>query len=248
MSTFRKHNPGRTGDWEAACLSWLDDAADGGGAPVAEVVNREGDDLLLRRVPSTSATKDAAEQFGRRLAATHAAGAPHFGSGPATWEGSGYQGPNDHLLELPLAEYTSWGRFYAEVIIAPLDRHAGGVPGTDALLDRLSSGDFDDGRPPARLHGDLWSGNVMWSPDGVTLIDPSAHGGHALTDLGFLTMFGAPHLETILDAYAESAELSEGWRELMPLHRLHILYLHAAVFGGGYIEETRRTVEQVLAL
>ncbi|MGO3645780.1 MAG: hypothetical protein ACTJFY_01615 [Candidatus Corynebacterium faecigallinarum] len=102
MSTFRKHNPGRTGDWEAACLSWLDDAADGGGAPVAEVVDREGDDLLLRRVPSTSATKDAAEQFGRRLAATHAAGAPHFGSGPATWEGSGYQGPNDHLLELPL--------------------------------------------------------------------------------------------------------------------------------------------------
>lgn len=248
MSTFRKRNPGRTGDWEAACLAWLDDAADTGGVPVAEVVDRDGEDLLLRRVSSAPATRDAAEQFGRRLAATHAAGAPAFGAGPGTWEGAGYQGPNDHLLELPLARHASWGSFYAEVVIAPLDAHAGGIPGTDALLDRLHSGDFDDDRPPARLHGDLWSGNVLWSPDGVTLIDPSAHGGHALTDLGFLTMFGAPHLDTVLDAYAEAAELPDGWRELLPLHRLQVLYLHAAVFGGGYLGETRRTVDRVLAL
>jgi fructosamine-3-kinase len=248
MSTYRKHNPGRPGDWEAACLTWLGDATEDGGVAVAGVVERQGGDLLLRRVDSAAPTRQAAEEFGRRLAITHAAGAPAFGSGPDGWGGSGYQGPNDDLLELPLAEHASWGSFYAEVIIAPLDRIAGGIPGTDRLLDRLAAGDFDDDRAPARLHGDLWSGNLMWSPEGATLIDPSAHGGHPYTDLGFLTMFGAPHLDTILDSYAEAASLPTGWQELLPLHRLQVLFLHAAVFGGGYREETRRTVQQVSSL
>ena len=40
---------------------------------------------------------------------------------------------------------------------------------------------------PARIHGDLWSGNVMWTADSgqseAVLIDPAAHGGHREEDL-----------------------------------------------------------------
>lgn len=252
-ATFTKHNPGRPGDWEEACLNWLGDAADAGGVPVAGVRGRagdNGDDLLLQRVTAAPPTKAAAERFGRQLAVTHGSGAEAFGAGPSGWDGSGYQGPNAQLLDLPLAQHVSWGRFYADVVLGPLnDRVTGdGVAGTGRLLERLRDGDFDDGRPVARLHGDLWSGNVMWSQDGAVLIDPSAHGGHGMTDLGFLTMFGAPHLDTVLGAYAEAAELPPGWRETLPLHQLHVLFLHAAVFGGGYVGETESTVRQVLAL
>ncbi|CAM5632178.1 Fructosamine kinase OS=Streptomyces fumanus OX=67302 GN=GCM10018772_19000 PE=4 SV=1 [Streptomyces fumanus] len=49
--------------------------------------------------------------------------------------------------------------------------------------------------PPARLHGDLWNGNVLWGADGeVRLIDPAAHGGHRETDLAMLRLFGCPQL------------------------------------------------------
>ena len=57
------------------------------------------------------------------------------------------------------------------------------------------------GEPPSRIHGDCWSGNVLWSAGRGWLIDPAAHGGHRETDLAMLALFGAPHLERIIRAY-----------------------------------------------
>jgi fructosamine-3-kinase len=102
---------------------------------------------------------------------------------------------------------------------------------------RLEAGEFDDDRSPARLHGDLWSGNVLWTPEGAVLIDPAAHGGHAETDLAMLALFGAPHLERTVNAYDEEAPLTDGWRERIPLHQLHPVLLHAVLFGGGYVAQ-----------
>ena len=81
------------------------------------------------------------------------------------------------------------------------------------MADRLRAGDFDDDRPPARIHGDLWSGNVVFTADGVVMIDPAAHGGHGLTDLAMLHVFGVPGLDRISAAYAEEARLEPGWRD-----------------------------------
>ena len=104
----------------------------------------------------------------------------------------------------------------------------------DRLADRVAAGAFDTGEPPARLHGDLWSGNVLWTADEAVLIDPAAHGGHREADLAMLALFGAPHLERVLAAYDEAAPLADGWRERVPLHQVHPLLLHAVLFGGSY--------------
>jgi fructosamine-3-kinase len=88
--------------------------------------------------------------------------------------------------------------------------------------------------PPARLHGDCWSGNVLWSGGRGVLIDPAAHGGHRESDLAMLALFGAPYLDRILAAYHEVAPLAEGWRQRVPLHQLHPLLVHACLFGSGY--------------
>ncbi|WP_175473014.1 fructosamine kinase family protein, partial [Curtobacterium sp. MMLR14_014] len=75
----------------------------------------------------------------------------------------------------------------------------------------------------ARLHGDLWAGNVLWptdadpvdgtTPTGAVLIDPIAHGGHAETDLALLGLFGLPRLEAVLAAYDAESPLAAGWQE-----------------------------------
>ena len=90
--------------------------------------------------------------------------------------------------------------------------------------------------PPSRIHGDCWSGNVLWSGGRGWLIDPAAHGGHRETDLAMLALFGAPYLDRILAAYQAVAPLAPGWRQRVPLHQLHPLLVHVVLFGAGYAE------------
>lgn len=246
---YWKNNPGRPGAWEVAGLRWLAEAP--GGAPVVSVHEHDARGLGIDRVEPMTPTRAMAEDFGRKLAATHAAGAPHFGFSP-TGE-AGFQGPNDNLLELPLKPSESWGEFYADVCLSLLvARVFGGATAADIpaevsrLLEALRAGRLDDGTPPARIHGDLWAGNVLWgkvasrNKEGGILIDPSAHGGHPRADLAALRLFGAPHLSSIEGAYFEASPHVDGWgtgAQSVDLHQQHLLWLHAAVFGGSYIGE-----------
>ena len=102
--------------------------------------------------------------------------------------------------------------------------------------------------PPARLHGDLWNGNVLWGGDGqVWLIDPAAHGGHRETDLAMLHLFGCPQLQAVLAGYQRRAPLAEGWRERVGLHQLFPLLVHAVLFGRGYAEQALDVARSALA-
>ena len=129
----------------------------------------------------------------------------------------------------------------------------------ERACDRVASGELDDPDDvPARLHGDLWTGNVLWTParaDGegggendveAVLIDPAAHGGHRETDLAMLALFGTPHLVEILRGYDEAHPLREGWRDRVPLHQLHPLATHSAGHGAGYEVALADAARQVL--
>jgi fructosamine-3-kinase len=100
---------------------------------------------------------------------------------------------------------------------------------------------------PARLHGDLWSGNVMWTPDRVVLIDPAAHASHRENDLAMLALFGCPHLDAILAGYQRVRPLKPGWRNRIRLHQLFPVLAHVVLFGGGYAGETHAAARAALA-
>jgi len=130
---------------------------------------------------------------------------------------------------------------------------AGGVtaaqlPVIREAVERVASGELDDDEPPARLHGDLWNGNVLWSADGAVLIDPAAHGGHRETDLGMLALFGLPFLDDVLAGYDAARPLRPGWRERIPLHQLHPLAVHAAGHGPAYGRALAEAARATLAL
>jgi len=204
-----------------------------GGAPVPEPIAVLPGLLALPWLDAAPPSAAAAARFGRELAATHASGADGFG---APWPGFIGSLPQDN------GPGASWPQWFAQRRLLPYlrlaaDRGAlneGDVAMVETLVNRIDRfGDPAD--RPSRLHGDLWPGNLLWTEDRVWLIDPAAHGGHRETDLAQLALFGgAPHLDLILAAYHETAPLSDGWRERIPLHQLHLLLVHAAMFGGPY--------------
>jgi fructosamine-3-kinase len=241
-ATFSKTRPVAPDAYlaEAAGLAWLATAGSGA-ARVVGVVDATSTRLVLERLEPARATRRAAEEFGAALAHTHRAGADAFGAPPAGWTGDGYIGTQP----LQLRPTERWGAFYAEQRLLPYADAAAAIgnlsPAGRSLVDRiarrLGDGEFDDDRPPARIHGDLWAGNVIFTATGVVLIDPAAHGGHGLTDLAMLQLFGAPELGTISEAYAEAAALPADWTELIGLHQLHPLLVHAVTHGASYGSE-----------
>ncbi len=228
---------------EAAGLRWLA-AAGPGSARVVGVLAVEDHAIELERLDIVRPTRAAAEEFGRALAVSHAAGAAAYGQPPDGWSGDGYIGRQ----RMSLRPANAWGRFYAEQRMLPFARRArdlghlsaNALAAVEQAAAHCADGQFDDGRRPARIHGDLWAGNVLFTPAGVVLIDPAAHGGHGLTDLAMLHLFGAPHLDTVTASYVEAAGLEPGWEDLIGLHQLHPLLVHAVSHGPSYGAEAGR--------
>jgi fructosamine-3-kinase len=226
----RSHAPEGFFAAEARGLRWL---AEPEAVAVAEVLAVADDCLVLRWVEPTRAGAELAAQLGRGLARLHAAGAPCFGA-----EQDGFIGS----LPLRNGEADSWPEFFATRRVLPYLKLAADRGRIDEA-DRQAVEDVvrritelaGPAEPPARLHGDLWAGNVLWSAEaGPVLIDPAAHGGHRESDLAMLALFGLPHLPRVLAAYQEETPLADGWEERQPLHQLFPLLVHAATFGGGY--------------
>ncbi|MCR6482509.1 fructosamine kinase family protein [Amycolatopsis sp. OK19-0408] len=226
----RGHAPGATAA-EAAGLRWL---ASADAVAVPTVHHQDEESLVIDRVPAGRPSVAAAERFGRGLARLHAAGAPAFGAAPP-------DGPEEAWIGLapmknvPAEDWASW---YASDRVLPYVRRAvdaGTFDASEAAVferacDRLPALE----EPPARLHGDLWTGNVLWDGEQVWLIDPAAHGGHRETDLAMLRLFGCPHLDRIVAAYDETAPLAAGWTERIGLHQLFPLLVHTVLFGQSY--------------
>jgi fructosamine-3-kinase len=228
---------------EAAGLRWLRAS---GTAAVPDVVAQGERFLALEWVepgPRHASSHAAVEErLGRALAEMHHAGAAHFGRPPDA-PATSYLGS----LPVPDDQRPSWGQFWIEGRVRPLTRQAvdARILPSSALdaVDRLAVRIDEVAGPPepaARVHGDLWWGNVHVDIAGVPwFVDPSAHGGHRETDHAMLSLFGGADVERVRAAYEEVSPLAHGWRERVALHQIVPLLAHVVLFGAAYVPSAR---------
>jgi fructosamine-3-kinase len=179
--------------------------------------------------------RDYAQQLGVGLAKLHRTGAPSFGLDHDNYLAS---------LRQENQPAKHWGSFYAERRIGPLTERAaqrGELPQAlrkqiEQLLKRIP-GLVGPEEPPARVHGDLWSGNVLCDSAGApVLIDPAVYGGHREIDLAMMRLFGG-FADAVFSAYDEVFPLSPGHAERVPLYQLYPLLAHVNLFGSAYLPQ-----------
>ena len=213
---------------------------------VVEVLDVGPDGITLEELVAGRPSRRAAADFGAALARTHAAGAAAFGAPPAGWTGDGYigrqpmtpaPGARAGAASTPTSGSCPTPRAARDSATSPRP----GCAAVDRVAERLHAGDFDDDRPPARIHGDLWSGNVFFTDRRPGRADRPGRPRRPRADRpGHAALFGAPHLDTIIAAYAATAPLPDDWRALIGLHQLHPLLVHAVSHGPAYGAEAEQ--------
>ena len=225
---------------EAEGLHWL---AEVDGVPVPEVLAVTADVLVIDWIPPGSTRPGTDERLGRALARLHA-GAP-----------AGVRVASRRVHRTGAAAQHADGHRLAHLLDRAPDRPArrsGGAarrarPAARPLVDGLRRRLPERAGPPevpVRVHGDLWSGNVLVDEHGEPwLVDPAAYAGHREVDLAMLHLFGTPG-PACTAAYDEALPLAPGWRERLALWQLEPLLVHAVLFGGGYGASALRVLER----
>jgi fructosamine-3-kinase len=208
---------------EAAGLAWL---ADGPlRVPGVVAVGRHYLALEWLALSARERGRGFDEQLGRGLAALHALGAL----------------PQDNTATAELPAF--WIDRRLRPVIARLgDR--GAVARFERQLAQLATSPerFGPPEPPARLHGDLWWGNVGACAGAPVIFDPAVYGGHREIDLAMLALFGGLG-DALLGAYQERLPLADGWRDRIELWQLYPIAVHAVLFGGGYVQQLARGLD-----
>lgn len=97
--------------------------------------------------------------------------------------------------------------------------------------------------PPSLLHGDLWSGNVLFTTKGPAIIDPAIYCHYPEVDVAMLTLFGSLG-EAFFDAYW-NGDAPTDWPRREALFQLYPLLNHLLLFGAGYRSAVERSVARL---
>lgn len=197
--------------------------------------------LLLEYIDSRYQSENYWEQLGHGLAHQHAHTLEQYGLDE-----------NNYIGRLPQnnERNSSWVDFFRD---ARLDVQLG-----LAIYNGLVSKEFVkkykslypklpqllQEEPPALLHGDLWSGNVMVGPAGEPcLIDPAVYFGHREVELAFTELFGGFD-SPFYAAYNEVSPLEPGYNERKDIYNIYPLMVHVNLFGTSYLSGVERTINR----
>lgn len=226
---------------EAAGLRLLESA--GCRVPRVEMsfVERSHQFLIMEFIEEGRARSASWEGFGRQLATLHLKTKDTFGLDHDNYIGS---------LDQKNSRKDNWTEFFISNRLEPLIRKArvrnllrsNHLKAFESLFSRLPQ--LIPEEDPSMLHGDLWSGNLIFDELGEPVfIDPAVYFGHREVDLAMTRMFGGFN-DSFLVSYNEIRPLEKGWEERIELHNLYPALVHLVLFGSSYLSGIERTLSR----
>jgi len=187
--------------------------------------------LLMEYLHPAINTSGFDEQLGRGLAQLHRKTASAFGFHHSNYCGTTVQ---DNTWT------DNWPEFFAECRIWALIKQIKSVRGMSVeqqvvyenLADRIPLL-LTHRTVPSLIHGDLWSGNYMYTSNGPALIDPACYYADREMELGMMQLFGG-FSSTVWKAYQEEFPLPDGWQQRIRLYQLYHVLNHYLLFGVSY--------------
>lgn len=180
------------------------------------------------------------DSFLEQLKRLHSVKSELFG-----WHESNFIG----RLDQPNGEYSSWAEFYIEKRLNEQwfkGITEGKIPEElqdqyDHFITYATEGLSILSIQPSLLHGDLWSGNVMFDHQGTAvLIDPAVYFGHGEVDLAMMDLFGGfpPYLTEL---YLEG-DIPPGYEQRKLIYQLYYQLVHVRLLGGSYLNGVKRII------
>ncbi len=223
---------------EAKGLKLLQDA--GTELAIPEVVLKEDEFLVLEWIEEGGGKQNTAANFGRQLAKLHQNTQKQFGLDHDNFIGRLPQSNNKH---------GNWPDFFAIERIEPqikMGVESGKINRTvlkevQSLYKKLGS--IFPAEPPALIHGDLWSGNYMFTKSGgASIYDPAVYYGHREMEIAMTRLFGG-FSANFYDGYNKVFPLSKDFSERVELCNLYPILVHANLFGGSYCRQAEGIIQ-----
>ena len=221
---------------EAYMLRYLREKSD---LPVPEVYYGSETLLLMEFVVGSSRFSEGAERHAADLlAGLHDITADAYGHERDTLIGS---------LNQPNPQTEDWVEFFREhrlLYMARVANEAGRLPDEDVRRVERLAGRLEDligaPNPPALIHGDVWSANVLAKGDQITaFLDPALYYADPEIELAFISLFNS-FGNAFLERYAEIRGIDGRFFETRrDLYNLYPLLVHVYFFGGGYLDSVR---------
>lgn len=98
---------------------------------------------------------------------------------------------------------------------------------------------------PSLLVGDMRLANCASTAQGPVIFDPACYWGDRECDIASSELF-APLPEAFYRAYERISPLPNGYQERKPIYQLYHLLNFCNLFGGHYLEQTQKAIDDLL--
>lgn len=238
MESFYKHNNSNFDDSllkEAKGLKFLSNVlekTENKYIKIPQIINVDNDELVLEKIDICNSTKELSRNFGVGLALLH-----RFHNDSYGFEEDNYIGLSKQKNILS----NNWGEFFVKYRL----EYQVNLIKDEIIKDRFKETLSLHSRAlinflneycqnPSIIHGDLWSGNVLYSNTHTYLIDPSIYYADREVDIAMTRMFSGFDDE-FYKYYDKTYPLSKEYNDKEIIYNLYHYLNHYNLFGSAYL-------------